>query len=199
MSSLTQKAINQTVVELLTEKSLDDITVKEVVARSGINRKTFYRHYRNLPDLIASNATKELGSVVKDQIYPDNWERGVLAAMLWLKDHSRIVRHIYNSSFYDEIRRDLTPMMDEILGKNINRALEIYNDRSGHGLKFSDREFHMIRQYFVAIVFTFMEEWIASGMRGDPQEYVDTMSLLIHDDMYPMFERIYEKHQQVSS
>lgn len=199
MSSLTQKALRQNISELLEEKNLDDITVKEVVERCGINRKTFYRHYRNLPDLIAANASEEVFAATEGKIYPDNWEEGVLSAMIWLQNHSRMVRHAYHSSYYEEIRRYLTPMLDTVLGKNIDRALSIYNSRTGRDLVFSKTEYHMIRHYFVAIVFSFFEEWIDSGMQGNPEEYVDTMSLLIHDDMYPMFDRIYDRHQAVSS
>lgn len=199
MSSLTDKAILQTFETLLTEKNLDDITVKELVERCGINRKTFYRHYHNIPDLIASQAARGITASVGDKIYPENWEQGVLQAMLWLQNHSRPVRHTFYSSYYDEIRRDLTPMLDSILDQNISRALEIYNSRTGRDLAFSEPEYKMIRHYFSAIVFTFFEEWIASGMKNNPEEYVDTMSLLIHDDMYPMFDRIYERHRALSS
>lgn len=199
MSSLTQKALRQNIAELLQSKSLDDITVKEVVERCGINRKTFYRHYRNLPDLIAGCAADELTAAIGDNFYPENWEAGVTSGMQWLKDHRRIVRHCYDSSYYDEIRRYLTPSLDALLEKNIDRALKIYRSNTGRNLIFTDREFHMIRHYFASIVFTFLEEWIASGMQDKPDNYVDTMSLLIHDDMYPMFDRIYERHQAVSS
>lgn len=199
MSSLTDKAILQTFETLLNEKNLDDITVKELVERCGINRKTFYRHYHNIPDLIASQTARGITASVGDKIYPENWEQGVLQAMLWLQSHSRPVRHTFYSSYYDEIRRDLTPILDSILNQNISRALEIYNSRTGRDLVFSEPEYKMIRHYFSAIVFTFFEEWIASGMKNNPEEYVDTMSLLIHDDMYPMFDRIYERHRALSS
>ena len=36
-------------------------------------------------------------------------------------------------------------------------------------------------------------------MQDAPEEYVDTMSVLIHDDMYPMFDRIWQRHQAISS
>ena len=36
---------------LLEEKPLTKITVKEIVERCGINRNTFYYHFREIPDL----------------------------------------------------------------------------------------------------------------------------------------------------
>lgn len=199
MSALTKKTLLRTAEELLSEKNLDDITVKEVVARCGVNRKTFYRHYRNLPDLAAAAAAENLTAAVGERIYPENWEQGVIRAMQWMQAHSAAVRHVYRSEYYGEIKRNLSPWLDELLEKNIRRSLEIYRETSGHDLEVTEREFRMIRRYFSAVVFAFLEEWISSGMQDAPEEYVDTMSVLIHDDMYPMFDRIWQRHQAVSS
>lgn len=41
----TKKAINNALLQLLSEKSLDEITITELTERADINRKTFYLHY----------------------------------------------------------------------------------------------------------------------------------------------------------
>ena len=41
----TKKALNESFVALLNEKSFDDITVNELCDRAGIRRATFYKHY----------------------------------------------------------------------------------------------------------------------------------------------------------
>lgn len=152
-----------------------------------------------VPDLVAAAAAENLTATVGERIYPENWEQGVIRAMQWMQAHSAAVRHVYRSEYYGEIKRNLSPWLDELLEKNIRRALEIYREISGHDLEVTEREFRMIRRYFSAVVFAFLEEWIASGMQDAPEEYVDTMSVLIHDDMYPMFDRIWQRHQAVSS
>ena len=52
MSHLTQKAIEATFLSLLEEKPLSRITVRELSAACGINRKTFYNNYRGVYELV---------------------------------------------------------------------------------------------------------------------------------------------------
>ena len=44
MSGFTKEIIARTFTELLEEKSMAKITVKDIVERCGVNRNTFYYH-----------------------------------------------------------------------------------------------------------------------------------------------------------
>ena len=46
MLQLTKKAIVNSFIKLLNEKPLDKITVKNIAEDCGINRTTFYYHFR---------------------------------------------------------------------------------------------------------------------------------------------------------
>lgn len=46
MSGFTKEIIAKTFTELLDEKSMSKITVKDIVERCGVNRNTFYYHLR---------------------------------------------------------------------------------------------------------------------------------------------------------
>ena len=48
MSKFTQQAIIDTFLKMLACKSLDKITVKEIVNECGINRNTFYYYYKDM-------------------------------------------------------------------------------------------------------------------------------------------------------
>ena len=49
----TKKNIRQAFLHLLSEKSLSQITVKELSDLADINRKTFYMYYSNIEDILA--------------------------------------------------------------------------------------------------------------------------------------------------
>ena len=49
----TKKNIRQTFLQLLSEKSLTQLTVKELSEQADINRKTFYMYYSNIEDIFA--------------------------------------------------------------------------------------------------------------------------------------------------
>ncbi len=48
----TRRVIRNTLFEMMSEKPLSKITISEICARAEINRKTFYRHYRTVGDVI---------------------------------------------------------------------------------------------------------------------------------------------------
>src|ERR1022692_532691 len=50
----TRKLVNAAMLELLFEKHYDAITVQELLDRAGIGRSTFYGHYFDKEDVLAS-------------------------------------------------------------------------------------------------------------------------------------------------
>lgn len=48
----TKTALRDAMIELITEKPLTSITVKDVCARADINRSTFYLHYKDVDSLL---------------------------------------------------------------------------------------------------------------------------------------------------
>lgn len=47
----TRQAIKESFASLATGRPLEDLTVKEVMGRAGVNRATFYAHFSNIDDL----------------------------------------------------------------------------------------------------------------------------------------------------
>lgn len=49
----TKRAIKSAFLKLLSEKDLNDITIKEIAETADVNRKTFYNYYSGIHELIA--------------------------------------------------------------------------------------------------------------------------------------------------
>ena len=48
----TSIKMNKALIELLEKKKIEDVTVKEITEKAGVNRSTFYLHYENINDLL---------------------------------------------------------------------------------------------------------------------------------------------------
>lgn len=57
----TRRVIREALLELMSERELSRISVSELCARAQINRKTFYRHYRVVGDVILELENDMLG------------------------------------------------------------------------------------------------------------------------------------------
>ena len=49
----TKERLKSTLLSLLQEKNIDSISISEICRKSGINRNTFYQHYKDIRDLLS--------------------------------------------------------------------------------------------------------------------------------------------------
>lgn len=54
----TQQALQEAFIQLVLEKDLKQITIKELCTRADINKSTFYLHYRDIYDLASALKAK---------------------------------------------------------------------------------------------------------------------------------------------
>ena len=52
MSELTKRALEQSLKNLLLQKPLNKITISDIADDCGINRMTFYYHFKDIYDLV---------------------------------------------------------------------------------------------------------------------------------------------------
>lgn len=57
----TRQVIRGALFELMSEHGLAKISISELCGRAGINRKTFYRHYREISDVVTEIENDILG------------------------------------------------------------------------------------------------------------------------------------------
>ncbi len=55
--------IERSGLELLAERGLDDVTVEQVAAAAGISDRTFFRYFRNVPDVLTGVPEREVARV----------------------------------------------------------------------------------------------------------------------------------------
>ena len=75
MSQVTKRALEASLKNLLLKKPLDKITINDITEDCGINRMTFYYHFKDIYDLIewccVEDAKKALEGKKTYQLYRD--------------------------------------------------------------------------------------------------------------------------------
>ena len=73
MSGFTKEIIIKTLFELLNEKPLAKITVKDIVERCGVNRNTFYYHFRDISDVVEYALLRDVDKVFSRPVEVDSF------------------------------------------------------------------------------------------------------------------------------
>lgn len=116
----SKKLITDALVELLDEKSLDKITVTDIVKRADINRGTFYSHYDNVLDVVNS-IFETAFEVIKDSIddpEPDetpNFEYMLKQLQSVMEENTEFFRKIYSSDINMKIYEQISNVLLEYI------------------------------------------------------------------------------------
>jgi len=118
MAPSTKHLLAKSLKALMGEKTLDKITVKEIVARCGVNRQTFYYHFRDIWDLLDwffLEESNEFSRRYPD--YPNQTDTGdaIRKMCSYLMENRQMAINIYNSMGREIFGSYLTREMDKLL------------------------------------------------------------------------------------
>jgi len=109
----TRRQLREALVQLVSEKGYDHVTVQDLIDRADLSRATFYAHFRDKDDLLLSglDELEELGSVraVLEHVEAQRWlYRGSLggrAGSLVLRQIRRRLTALVRHSFQEVVDR----------------------------------------------------------------------------------------------
>lgn len=96
MAKFTKQKLADSLKDLLTEKPLDKITVKEITDRCGLNRQTFYYNFQDVHGLLIwifqqETAARHIGDLSRP------WQDSFTNAANYLYENKTMVYNIYHS------------------------------------------------------------------------------------------------------
>ena len=90
----TEQLIINTFLELVEEKPLDKITIKDIANKCGINRNTFYYHFDDIYSLIESVFNNHVITIERMFEEGASWSECSEVALNFLVENRRAIRHI---------------------------------------------------------------------------------------------------------
>ena len=119
----TRHSLTHAMVELVTEKRFDDITVQNLIDRADIGRSTFYSHFRDKEDLFQKNWEAFIDFCAQ-QIIWDKAGKGSFMPILFLFDHLKDVQPFYQGLVRSRKSDTLFKSGTEQLSRRIAEALK---------------------------------------------------------------------------
>ncbi len=159
MSNFTERAIKETLIKLLNDRPLSQITVKDIVEECGINRNSFYYHFQDLPSLVEEIITEEAENIIKEYPSVDSIEDCLKAGVQFAVKNRKAVLHIYNSSNRDLYEQHMWRVCQHVVSRYIDTAV------GGRQLRDNDKK--ILIRYYKCMCFGQVMEWLDGGMKED--------------------------------
>ncbi len=171
----TALKMDDALVSLLQEKSLEFITVKEICRRAGVNRSTFYLHYETIDDLLSEcveNTGKKFVSYFEnsDSAFAENIRNAPLNDLI-LVTPDYLLPYL---KFVKENRAILAAAVNNPTGmRTVARYERLYSsilDPILERFDYPKQERHYAMSFYVNGIMAVVNEWLSGGCTETEEE-----------------------------
>lgn len=171
MSQVTKRALEQSLKNLLLKKPLTKITVGDITDDCGINRMTFYYHFKDIYDLVEWSCLEDAKRALEEKKTYDTWQQGLLQIFKAVQENKPFILNVYRCVHREQVEKYLQPLVDQLLLNVINEEADEITVRD------EDKQF--IAQVYSYMFIGLMLDWIKDNMRENPKQIVEKLSKLI--------------------
>ena len=166
----TEDRLCKALKTLMATEPLDTITVKRLSQMCGINRQTFYYHYRDIYDLLTSIFLNER---VEGLEQCTSIKEVISLLLEYIENNASFITNILNSA-----GRDL--FKEFIYNGLYTNNLKMLNRRDVHNvMSLDDKKF--VSTFYAAGLEYSLISWVDSGMKENKDGVVRRVSILIED------------------
>lgn len=181
MSQFTKRALEDSLKHLLLQKPLNKITINDIAEDCGINRMTFYYHFKDIYDLVEWSCLEDAQRALDGKKSYETWQQGFVQIFHAVRENKVFVMNVYRCVNREQVEKYLVPLTDQlIMGVITERA-------AGMTVREADQQF--IAQVYSYAFVGIMLDWIRDDMRADPEELVNRLAMVIRGDITQALER----------
>ena len=173
----TKRALAASLKKLMEQKPLSKITVSEIIASCGVNRKTFYYHFEDIYALLKWMLEQEAIEVVKQFDLLVDCREAVLFIMDYVGKNKHLLRCAYDSMGRDELRRFFYRDFHGISGKLIDDTVQQL------GVQVNEEFKKFLTHFYVEAVAGLLIEEFTGKENHDPKKAVEYVSLVVQNSL----------------
>ena len=181
MSEVTKRALEQSLKNLLLKKPLTKITISDIAEDCGINRMTFYYHFKDIYDLVEWSCLEDAKKALEGKKTHDTWQEGFLQIFQAVQDNKPFIMNVYRCVDRAQVERYLKPFVDNLL-------MNVIEEESAD-IAVRDEDKNFIAQIYTYIFVGLMLDWIADDMKEEPKVIVDKLAILMQDSFSNALQR----------
>ena len=181
MSQVTKRALEASLKNLLLKKPLDKITINDITEDCGINRMTFYYHFKDIYDLIEWCCVEDAKKALEGKKTYDTWQQGFLQIFEAVLDNKPFILNVYHSVSREQVELYLYKLTYDLL-------IGVVEEKSA-GMNVRDEDKKFIADFYKYAFVGLMLDWVKHDMKGHPHEIIEELSIVMHGNVTSALER----------
>lgn len=173
----TKKTLAASLKRFMEKKPLSKITVSEIIADCGVNRKTFYYHFTDVYDLLKWMLEEEAIEVVKQFDLLLDYREAVIFVMNYVRDNKHLLCCAYDSMGRDEMKRFF---YTDFIGI-VKSVIDSTEHQLGLHIEPNFKEF--LSNFFTEAIAGMLINEFKSSDNHDPDETVEYLSLFFKNSL----------------
>ena len=159
MTAPAREALKASFLRQLEERPLREITVKDIVQGCGVNRNTFYYHFKDIPALLEELVTDQADRIIAAQGPALSLADCLETAASFALEHRQAVLHINQSAH--------RCLFEQSLMDVCRRVVEDYAAAAAGGVPIPAEDRAVIIRFYQCECFGQVMAWLNDGMRYD--------------------------------
>ena len=151
LSNITKRAMAQSLKKMLLVKELDKITITDITNDCGINRQTFYYHFKDIYDLLEWIFANEIVEKVERETTIENWQNNFKYVLDYILKNKKFIIKIF-IGIIDDLSKNY----------NITKENEIFIA-------------NFYKYGFAGVI----ENWIVTEMKESPENIIKKLNVMI--------------------
>ena len=181
MSQVTKRALEASLKNLLLKKPLDKITINDITEDCGINRMTFYYHFKDIYDLIEWCCVEDAKKALEGKKTYDTWQQGFLQIFEAVLDNKPFILNVYHSVSREQVEIYLYKLTYDLL-------IGVVEEKSA-GMNVREEDKRFIADFYKYAFVGLMLDWVKHDMKGDPHRIIEDLSVVMHGNVGAALER----------
>ena len=162
------------IVDMMNTKSLNAITVTDIVNQCGVSRQSFYYYFDDIYDLIEWIYTQETERALNEFSDIDSWQTGYIRIMRWAQMNKPLVMNTYRS-----IQREyIESFMYRVLYQYIIKVVET----EAENLNVTEEQCASVAKFYTLAINAISLEWIRNNMEESPEAVAEKVNFMIEGD-----------------
>ncbi|MDZ5254448.1 TetR/AcrR family transcriptional regulator C-terminal domain-containing protein [Clostridium sp. LIBA-8841] len=171
ISKMTKELFANSLKKLMREKLIEKITVKEISEDCGLNRRTFYRHFKDIYDLLEWICKTEIDEKIHESLDFQHWQLCFYDLLDYFYENKEISYSLIRFSNRKYIETFICNSINKIIINVIENNKELFN--------LSDYNEKFLCNFYSLSFTALLLQWIESGMKESPEKLVKNISKIL--------------------